>query len=235
MSPTTAELRALRPGRRRGEARRRGGGGDGGSRARAPRGGRRRRGRRIAALLAALALGGGAAFVIVRQGQLEGAVKELTLPLHHEDIIRQQAAEKNLDPALIAAVIYQESKFRDRTSRAGAKGLMQIVPGTARFIARRSGGTAFELRDLASPQINIAYGSWYLRYLLDRYEGEEVLAVAAYNAGEQNVDRWVARAGGPDRFDPRSHIAFPETRHYVAGVMKHRAEYARYYTRELGL
>jgi soluble lytic murein transglycosylase len=199
------------------------------------RGRRPRRFRRIAALLAALVVGAGAAYAIVRHDQLQEAVRELTLPLHHEDIIRQQAADKHLDPALIAAVIYEESKFRDRTSRAGAKGLMQIVPSTAHFIARKTGGTAFELRDLGTPQVNIAYGSWYLRYLLDHYDGEEQLAVAAYNAGEQNVDRWVARAGGAHRFDPQSHIVFPETRHYVAGVRRHRDEYARAYPRELGL
>jgi len=70
-------------------------------------------------------------------------VRELTLPLRHEDIIRQQAREKGLDPALIAGVIYEESRFRDQTSHAGARGLMQITPATARFIARDSGGTAF--------------------------------------------------------------------------------------------
>jgi soluble lytic murein transglycosylase len=235
MSPTTAELRALRGGRRGGGERgvRRG---DGRSRMpRPPGAGRAGRARRLAALLAALVVGGAVAFAVVREEQLQNAVRELTLPLQHEDVIRQQAASKGLDPALIAAVIYEESRFRDRTSRAGAKGLMQIVPGTARFIARKSGGTAFELRDLATPQINIAYGSWYLRYLLDRYDGEEELAVAAYNAGEQNVDRWVARAGGVHAFDPRVDIRFPETRHYVAGVMEHRDAYARYYARQLGL
>src|SRR2546423_11271041 len=162
------------------------------------------------------------------------AVQELTLPLRHEDIIRQQAAEKNLDPALIAAVIYQESKFRDRTSSAGAKGLMQILPGTAEFIARKSGGTRFELQDLATPQINIAYGSWYLRYLINRYSGRTTLAVAAYNAGMENVDRWVREAGGPDRFDPKT-IPFPETRQYVADVLARRKDYMRRYSRELGL
>ncbi len=236
MSPTTAELRALRGSRSRGAGGARGGGSGGGARsgARAKRR-RPRRVRRVVALLAALALGGGGTYVAVRQEQLSDAVRELTLPLRHEDVIRQQARSKDLDPALIAAVIYEESRFRPRTSPAGAKGLMQILPGTAQFIARKSGGTAFELRDLATPQINISYGSWYLRYLLDRYGGEEELAVAAYNAGERNVDRWVARAGGASSFDPETHIAFPETRHYVAGVMRHRDEYALKYERELGL
>ena len=163
------------------------------------------------------------------------AVQELTLPLKHEDIIRQQAAEKNLDPALIAAVIYQESKFRDRTSSAGAKGLMQLLPGTAEFIARKSGGTRFELQDLGTPQINIAYGSWYLRYLIGRYNGNKVLAIAAYNAGEDNVDRWVSAAGGPHSFDATRDIPFPETRAYVHGVLSKRGAYKKHYAKELGL
>src|SRR5215208_117356 len=118
------------------------------------------------------------------------AVQEISLPLRHEDIIRQQAAVKGLDPSLIAGVIYVESRFRDQTSHAGAKGLMQILPSTADYIARKSGGTAFEQGDLASPQINISYGSWYLRYLLQHYHGNELLTLAAYNAGEGKVDEW---------------------------------------------
>ena len=188
--------------------------------------------RRVALAIAAAALG-----VIVVMAIRVGphAVQELTLPLRHEDIIRQQAAEKNLDPALIAAVIYQESKFRDRTSSAGAKGLMQLLPGTAEFIARKSGGTRFELQDLGTPQINIAYGSWYLRYLLERYDGNKVLAVAAYNAGEDNVDKWVEAAGGADSFDASRDIPFPETRAYVHGVFSKRDAYAKHYAKELGL
>ena len=112
---------------------------------------------------------------------------------------------------------------------------MQIVPGTARFIASRSGGTAFELRDLGTPQVNIAYGSWYLRYLLDRYDDDEELAIAAYNAGARNVDRWVENAGGTDGFERDEHIGFPETRSYVAGVIERRDEYADHYEEELGL
>ena len=97
-------------------------------------------------------------------------MREITLPLRHDDIIRQQAADKDVDAALIAAVIYEESRFRDQTSHAGARGLMQITPETADFIARRSGGVRFRQSDLATPQINIAYGAWYLRYLIDHYE-----------------------------------------------------------------
>jgi len=193
-----------------------------------------RRRRRTA--LAVIALGVVAALgAALWFGPGEDALKEITLPLRHEDIIRQQARDKDLDPALIAAVIYQESKFRDQTSHAGARGLMQITPETAEFIAKRSGGTAFSQEDLATPQINISYGSYYLRYLLDRYDGDIQLALAAYNAGETNVDRWVREAGGPEDFDRGGDIPFPETRHYVDNVLELRGDYRRKYSKELGL
>ena len=196
------------------------------ARARGPRTARRRR--RLAylfvGLLAAAAIG-----VTLLGPRVHDAILEITLPLRHEDIIRQQAREKNLDPALVAAVIYRESKFRDQTSAAGAKGLMQILPDTAQFIAKRTGGTQFELRDLANPQINISYGCWYLRYLLDRYGGNEVAAVAAYNAGHGHVDDW----GGKDL--TQEDIRFVETADYTRDVMDKRGDYADKYRSELGL
>jgi soluble lytic murein transglycosylase len=182
------------------------------------------------AVLVLAALAGGAALWF---GPGQKALREITLPLRHEDIIRQQAAKKNLDPALVAAVIYQESKFNARTSPAGAEGLMQILPSTARFIARRSGGTAFVPSDLGTPQVNIAYGTYYLRYLIDRYGGRETVAIAAYNAGETNVSAWVRKAGGADNFSTSS-IPFPETRAYVTSVKQHQKDYRRRYASELG-
>jgi soluble lytic murein transglycosylase len=187
-------------------------------------------------LLALAAVGAAVvAGVVTGTGPLEDAVREITLPLQHEDIIRQQAADKDIDPALIAAVIYEESRFHDQTSHAGARGLMQITPDTAEFIARRSGGVLFEQADLATPQINISYGAWYLRYLIDHYEGNETLAIAAYNAGMGNVDRWVRDAGGASEFDSAEHIPFPETRAYVENVMDRRADYRQNYAEDLGL
>jgi soluble lytic murein transglycosylase len=167
---------------------------------------------------------------------VDKAVQEIALPLRHEDIIRQQAADKGLDPSLIAGVIYTESRFRDQTSVAGAKGLMQILPTTAGDIARKSGGTAFVEGDLADPQVNISYGSFYLRYLLQRYGGNEILAIAAYNAGEGKVDEWIfaARRRG-EEFDHTRHIPFTETRNYVQRVLDARARYREQYSRELGI
>jgi soluble lytic murein transglycosylase len=187
-----------------------------------------------------LTLGAGLALVIVAVLSLvrpaDHAVKELTLPLRHDDIIRQQAAAKHVDAALIAGVIYTESRFRDQTSHAGAKGLMQLMPETADYIARKSGGTRFTRADLATPQINIAYGTWYLRYLLDKYKGNTILTLAAYNAGEGKVDEWrsMAAARG-EKFRVASHIPFKETRDYVHRVLSARSDYRKHRARELGL
>jgi soluble lytic murein transglycosylase len=180
-----------------------------------------------------------AAFVllaVVVRPFADKAVQEIALPLRHDDIIRQQAADKGLDPSLIAGVIFVESRFRDQTSHAGAKGLMQILPSTADYIARKSGGTAFEQGDLATPQINISYGSWYLRYLLQHYHGNELLALAAYNAGEGKVDEWYREASARgEQFEVATHIPFPETRSYVSAVLEVRSRYRQEYRKELGL
>src|SRR4029077_6528673 len=164
------------------------------------------------------------------------AVREIALPLRHEDIIRQQARDKGLDPSLIAAVIYAESHFRDgQTSQAGAQGLMQITPATARMIARKSGGVAFTVEDLGTPQVNIAYGSWYLRYLLGRYAGNQTFALAAYNGGEGNVDRWIDRARRRNADLTIAAIPFSETRPYGPRVLAAERQYRSSYAHELRL
>jgi soluble lytic murein transglycosylase len=197
--------------------------------------GRARAQRRRLGLLA-LVLGLAAVALLSLKPWADKAVQELKLPLRHEDVIRQQAAEKNLDPSLIAGVIYVESRFRDQTSHAGAKGLMQLMPATADYIARKSGGTRFVQGDLADPQINISYGSWYLRYLLLRYHGNVALALAAYNAGEGKVDQWWREAADRgETFAVAKHIPFAETREYVTKVLDARRAYRREYAHELGL
>jgi soluble lytic murein transglycosylase len=203
-----------------------------------PRGGGRRRGsvrrrRRLVAVVGAIAA---IVLLVAAVSPLfNQAVRGLTLPLSHQDVIRAQAADKHLDPALIAAVIYAETKFNPRTSPAGAEGLMQILPATAHFIAHLSGGTRFTTGDLATPSVNVAYGSYYLRYLLDHYHGNEMPAIAAYNAGLANVDQWVARAQADGARMQISAIPFPETQAYVQRVLQAQKDYRADYPHELGL
>lgn len=184
---------------------------------------------------ALLTLGLVALVAVLIAAEVNHAVSKLGLPLTNADVIRKQAAEKHLDPALIAGVIYAESKFAPEQSSAGAEGLMQILPETAYFIAHLSGGSRFTESDLAKPSINVAYGSYYLRYLLDHYDGNELLAVAAYNAGLANVDRWVARAHGEGKELTVAAIPFPETRAYVERVLSAQHDYRSAYARQLGL
>jgi peptidoglycan lytic transglycosylase len=145
--------------------------------------------------------------------------ERLRHPLRYQEIVLGHARNYGLDPALLAAVIYQESKFHaEARSDRGAVGLMQLLPETAKGIAARTGGSEFRVSDLYDPEINVRYGSWYLRHLLDKY-GSERLALAAYNAGQANVDRWRARGVA---------IQFPETRDYVDHVesLKHTYRHA---------
>src|SRR5271166_3456087 len=189
--------------------------------------------RRTLARIAAVAVTGLLLWLVV--SIVHQAVRNVALPLSDASIIREQASEKHLDPALIAAVIYAETKFDPRASPAGAQGLMQILPGTAYYLAHLSGGTSFTAGDLAKPDINVAYGSYYLRYLLDHYDGNEMLAVAAYNGGLTNVDEWVARARAEGTQLSPETIPFPETREYVQRVLSAQAAYRAKYSRQLGL
>ena len=146
-------------------------------------------------------------------------------PLEYATIVRGHAQNHDLDPALLAAVIYAESRFDPNArSEAGAVGLMQLLPDTAKGIALRTGGARFVVADLRDPEINVRYGSWYLDHLLDRY-GDTELALAAYHAGQGNVDRWRREGLG---------IAFRETRAYVDEVERVRRLYAKAYPAELG-
>jgi peptidoglycan lytic transglycosylase len=175
-------------------------------------------------VLAALVVAAAGAFLYLQHSEPAWYAR-LWYPLRYESIVRGHARNYDLDPALLAAVIEQESKFNaDARSSAGAIGLMQLQPATAKGIALRTGGTKFVLSDLYDPELNVRYGAWYLRHLLDRYHDER-LALAAYNAGQLNVDRW--RAAGED-------VQFPETRAYIDRVERLKTIYRRAYARELG-
>ena len=151
--------------------------------------------------------------------------ERMRYPLAYEEIVVGHAENYDLEPHLLAAVIYQESKFKvDARSTSGAIGLMQLLPDTAKGIALHTGGSRFRVEDLYDPEINVRYGAWYLHHLLLKY-GDEKDALAAYNAGQDNVDRW-RRAG--------KGIQFAETRAYVARVEQLKQIYRRAYGTELG-
>ena len=175
--------------------------------------------RRLALLGALVAVAGG---VIAYAVSAEpGWYIRLRYPLEYESIIRGHAENYDLEPALIAAVIYRESKFDpDAVSDSGAIGLMQLLPETAQGIAEYTGGSEFRVEDLTDPELNVRYGSFYLRRLLRKYGGDASLALAAYHAGQGNVDGWLERGEG---------IAFAETRGYVADVLELRERYRRGY------
>jgi soluble lytic murein transglycosylase len=180
--------------------------------------------RRLVLLVAAVAVAGGAFAYLQRTEPPWWA--RIWYPLRYASIVRGHAAHYRLNPALLAAVIEQESKFdASARSSAGAVGLMQLTPQTAEGIAQYTGGKGFVLSDLTNPEINVRYGAWYLRHLLDKYRDERT-ALAAYNAGQQNVDRWLAA---------HEAVQFPETRAYVERVERLKGIYRRAYTSELGL
>jgi soluble lytic murein transglycosylase len=167
----------------------------------------------------------GAALLYAEQTQPSWYAR-LRYPLEYEHIVRGHAENYDLDPALVAAVIYRESKFDPKArSSSGAIGLMQLLPETAKGIALHTGGTQFRVSDLYDPEINVRYGAFYLQRLMRKY-GDKRFALAAYNAGQANVDEWLSSGGD---------IRFAETRQYVDDVLEARDVYARAYADELGL
>jgi soluble lytic murein transglycosylase len=153
-------------------------------------------------------------------------VRRTVYPLRYEETIRDVSAEHDLEPTLVAAVVYTESRFRpDARSSQRAYGLMQLLPETARFIQERS-GIEGHYRD---PKVNLRMGAWYLDYLDGRYMGDERLVLAAYNSGEGRVDGWISDEG----FDVGEDIPFKETRHYVENVLEAQSVYEELYGRNL--
>jgi soluble lytic murein transglycosylase len=176
----------------------------------------------LVAVLALAAVAGVALWAVTTE---PGWYQRARYPLRYEPIVLAHAKNYALPPAPLAAEIYTESKFdADARSDAGAVGLMQLLPETAKGIAVRTGGHKFVVSDLLDPEINVRYGSWYLRHLIDRYD-DVPTALAAYHAGQGNVDAWQRQGVG---------IQFPETRAYVDKVLDTEKVYAEAYENELG-
>ena len=183
--------------------------------------GRLRRRRRGAALLVVFAL-------VALLGALAAPdlVRQVTHPLEYEAEIRASAGKFGVEPSLVAAVIKAESRFDpEATSSRGAYGLMQLLPETARFVSERTGISG----DYRDPETNIRIGTRYLSYLQSRYDGDQRLALAAYNSGEGRVDRWLSRGD----FDVSRDIPFAETRDFVRNVIESQRVYEDLYGENL--
>lgn len=168
-------------------------------------------------LVLALILAGGYAYLLVRY------------PLEYEDMIRTYAAEFDLEPAFVAAVIWAESSFRaEIQSGAGAVGLMQIMPETGAWIAGKLELAEFSRQQLTDPSINIRMGCWYLAYLERRFDGHTLSMLAGYNAGPKNVEKWQAQLPEGSVLQAED-IPFAETQQYVQRVERVQKIYERLY------
>ncbi|BCJ88036.1 lytic transglycosylase domain-containing protein [Effusibacillus dendaii] len=152
-------------------------------------------------------------------------------PLYHYDVIRENGLAYNVDPLLIAAIVHVESKFQEtNVSRAGAVGLMQLMPDTAEWISQQSGILYQSQTDLAQPGVNIKLGSWYVAYLEKRFNGNRVAAIAAYNSGPNRVDNWLKSGTWDGTLEHLDQIPVGETRHYVQRVLYNYERYKEIYT-----
>lgn len=151
-------------------------------------------------------------------------------PLYHYDIIRESADAYQVDPMLVAAIVRVESKFKEtNVSRAGAVGLMQLMPETAEWISRRSGLPYNSPEDLAQPGTNIRLGCWYVAYLEKRFGGNRVAAIAAYNSGPSRVESWLKEGKWDGTLDHLDRIPVGETRHFVQRVLYNYERYKAIY------
>lgn len=151
-------------------------------------------------------------------------IQRCLYPLHFQHDLVREARSNDLDPYLVAAVVYQESRFSPRAvSPVGAVGLMQLMPSTADEVARQHGLQG--PLNLSTPELNLRLGTSYLRNLLDLYQGDQVKALAAYNGGPSNVERW----SGADGCLKIDEIGYPETKAFVSSVLAHREHYRDLY------
>lgn len=157
-------------------------------------------------------------------------VLRLFFPIRYTSLIAGAAGTYRLDPYLLSALIRVESSFNpEARSARGAIGLMQLMPETAIWIADQRKIPSLNLETLATPRVNIDYGSWYVRMLVDDFKGDVVLALAAYNSGWGTVREWLKQGEWSGRPDEVDQIPFPETRAYVRRVLATWSWYQRLY------
>ena len=166
------------------------------------------------------------AFGVYFLSQFESMQKSYLYPYPYREMVEQYAEEYKIDSSLVASVIMNESKFKnDVHSHRGAIGLMQLMPDTAEWIAVQLDDAGFSVERLHEPAMNIRYGTWYLASLKKEFKGNEVLALAAYNAGRGNVHEWMQENHWDYNFNDIKSIPYPDTREYVAKVMQDRDKY----------
>jgi len=169
-------------------------------------------------------------------------------PISYQTQIQQAAQVAEVNPLLVASVIRVESKFkRTNVSHAGAVGLMQLMPQTAQWIAQQAqqnpevANQLNKLRDssgqiqLGTASANIQLGSWYIHYLMQQFDGNQVAAIAAYNAGPQRVSQWISSGQWDGQLSTISEIPVGETRHFVDRVFYNLSLYERIYGNDTSL
>ncbi len=151
-------------------------------------------------------------------------------PFHHQETIERFSEEYHVDCYLTAAVIKGESGFRtDAQSHRGAVGLMQLMPNTARWISTQLEDEDFSLEHLQDPDVNIRYGIWYLSSLEEEFGANDILILAAYNAGRGNVRDWMEKYHWDQDFHDIDAIPFEETKEYVRRVLRYEQKYRSLY------
>ncbi len=190
----------------------------------------------LAVLVVALAFGGWrlvswyAANEAERRAQEAEAAERARHPLYYRDIIERTADRFSIEPSLIAAVILAESSF-DATaeSRVDARGLMQLMPDTAEWIAGKVDEPDYSFDKLYTPDTNILFGGWYLGYLCNRFDGDTMLAICAYHAGQGNVDAWLKNPKYSADGVTLLKIPTEDTQRYYSRVSSAQAVYNKYY------
>lgn len=158
--------------------------------------------------------------------------KKYVYPFPYQEIVYRYALDRELDPFLVAGVIRAESKFNTKAkSPKGALGLMQLMPETSRWVAEQMENQDFNTKQLEDPELNISMGTWYLGSLKKEFKSNEVLMLAAYNAGRGNVKQWMAQYGWTMSFVEDEKIPFRETREYVNRVLDNKKRYQELYGR----
>ncbi len=176
------------------------------------------------------ALAAAAALPDVLEHQLPVALQKLLYPLPYRDALLPEAEQQGIDPLLFYALVRQESAFDPRArSRSDARGLTQVIPSTARFIAAQLGLAGFSEDELYRPATSARFGAWYLARTLRSFGGNVYFALAGYNGGPGNVARWAAGSGASDMDVFIEQITYAETQNYVRRVIGNYAAYHRLY------